>query len=361
MVDRTLVLAHAQATAASLAPEYEENYELSGVLSSIFGRTPDVLGTGQYELLDPGWLIDLYDYLTVPVAPFPAGDGPLVQIADTVRLALAGDWATGLPAALAVAAAMRDDEPDHTIHLGDVYYAGSAAEVEQRFLAPWPAGTDPTAPSFAIPGNHEMYSGGAAYYNILLADPRFSAQQGHSYFALTNAHWLIIALDSAYAATDLYRIGTLGAGTQIAWAAERIAEALADGKGVIVLTHHPGLLLSPDMQSVEQTDLWTQVRLLCDSTGPARWYWGHAHEPIVFAPQSDVRCRCIGHGGIPYLPAAHQSSPVVEWAEDMWAGDRDEPRRACNGYLRLDLHGPAITETLVTEQGAEVWTAAEGG
>jgi hypothetical protein len=57
-----------------------------------------------------------------------------------------------------------------------------------------------------------MYSGGIGYFNDLLGNARFAAQQGLRYFALTNDHWLIIGLDTAYFAyyqSLLYEEGSL--------------------------------------------------------------------------------------------------------------------------------------------------------
>ena len=51
----------------------------------------------------------------------------------------------------------------------------------------------------ACNGNHEMYSGGYGYFDSVL--PAFN--QPSSCFAITNEHWLIVGLDSAYADHDL--------------------------------------------------------------------------------------------------------------------------------------------------------------
>ena len=80
-----------------------------------------------------------------------------------------------MPPPAASRSALADLKPDHTIHLGDIYYAGAENEVRNKFLALWPAGTSPSAPSFALNGNHEMYSGGVGYFQIALTDSRFKA------------------------------------------------------------------------------------------------------------------------------------------------------------------------------------------
>ena len=48
-------------------------------------------------------------------------------IDDRVKISIAGDWGTGTDEARIVAAAMENSDPDFTIHLGDVYYAGECS------------------------------------------------------------------------------------------------------------------------------------------------------------------------------------------------------------------------------------------
>ncbi|MGH7584071.1 MAG: hypothetical protein ACREL5_12675, partial [Gemmatimonadales bacterium] len=78
--------------------------------------------------------------------------------------------------------AIADTTPDHTIHLGDIYYAGDAESVESEFpgrasrpdlrAIPWPPGS---RGSFALNGNHEMYAKGERLLVVVrgrLPDPR---------------------------------------------------------------------------------------------------------------------------------------------------------------------------------------------
>src|SRR5205085_9051128 len=94
----------------------------------------------------------------------------------SVRVSIAGDWASGTDEAAAVAAAMAAWNPHFTIHLGDVYYVGDEAEVRSTFLGErtssyqptqWPRGS---IASFALNGNHEMYARGAPYFDLLSAN-----------------------------------------------------------------------------------------------------------------------------------------------------------------------------------------------
>jgi hypothetical protein len=93
-----------------------------------------------------------------------------------IRIALAGDWATGTDEAESVSKLMISFKPHYSIHLGDVYYVGSPHEVDENFLGIknprnsyepclWPNGSHG---SFALNGNHEMYARGLAYFDRIL-------------------------------------------------------------------------------------------------------------------------------------------------------------------------------------------------
>ena len=97
----------------------------------------------------------------------PPQDGPL-------RIAVAADWGTGTLEADTVANNMKLCAPHYTLHLGDVYYMGETPEIDENCLGMptnnytgvyWPLGS---LGSFALMGNHEMYSGGQGYFQTLL-------------------------------------------------------------------------------------------------------------------------------------------------------------------------------------------------
>src|SRR6185295_11208924 len=96
----------------------------------------------------------------------------VIQVANDVTLALAGDWGTGNLSSGMIARRIASLRPQasYTIHLGDVYYSGTPQEEEQRFVASWPVGADG---AFALNSNHEMYSGGKGYFSVALESPKF--------------------------------------------------------------------------------------------------------------------------------------------------------------------------------------------
>ena len=345
------------------------NNDSDGVVASLdAGVVVDVgpdgvmWGTGKYQQLDPGWAEAFAVFLESLLGgkhPFMAAP-QTIPIPDAVQIGLAGDWGTGEWRTAANPAPSTDVgnhlaflQPDLTIHLGDVYYAGSGDEEQHLLVNLWPPGS---IASLALNSNHEMYSGANPYFRAI-ANPPFNLQQGCSYFALENTHWVIVGLDSAYFSPEigLYMDGSLGpdGGTQVMFLQQQVAK----GKRVIVLTHHNGL--SEDGGT--PTKLWSQVMSGFPlNTGPACWYWGHVHAGVVYQPQkngtAEVLCRCCGHGALPWGEASElDNNGNVAWYEKRSAHDPDIPERVLNGFAMLYLEGPNLQEVFYDENGGVAW------
>jgi hypothetical protein len=225
------------------------------------------------------------------------------------RVAVLGDWGTGLYGAPLIARAISQDAQNFALvlHLGDVYYSGTTDEIETRFLAGWPA--RPGALSRALNSNHEMYSGGHPYFGKTL--PAFG--QEASYFALQNKHWTLVGLDVAYkdhAIDD----------EQVAWLGEIIAKA--GERRVILFSHHQ--LYSPFESQGGKLLAHLGFRRVLDSKRIYAWYWGHEHRCILFDepdPQFGILARCIGHGGMPQSRKATRKLPQAGgtlWNQADW-------------------------------------------
>jgi hypothetical protein len=197
-----------------------------------YGRGFTPLGPGGQELkfdtiTDPfgwawSWLSEWSSDHHAIVRPTSDDAEP---IKNDLRMALVSDWGTGLYGAPVIAGDIggKCGNFDMIMHLGDVYYAGAMKEMRQRFLDPWPK--CPTVINRALNGNHEMYSGGQAYFETTL--PAF--RQKSSYFAYQNDNWLLVALDTACQDFDLDPI-------QVKWL-ERLVAKAADRR-VMLLSHH---------------------------------------------------------------------------------------------------------------------------
>ena len=288
--------------------------------------------------------------------PFPDEPAPPVRLADDARVIVVGDWGTGLPGAVAVAARMREridqarGREQHVIHLGDVYYSGWREEYEARFLPYWPV--DPgerEVLSWALNGNHDMYSGGHGYFGFLLRDPRFRGHwlahphedRSSSHFSLENDHWQLLGLDSSYVDDDL-------AGSQAAWLAAKLGSG---APRTMLLSHHQPF-------SGYEAVGGKLTASVCGVVGERKldaWLWGHEHRGIVYAPDPAPYLAfgsCVGHGGVPrLLPDPPTGEPEIAWACEV-AEEVDGNRWGRFGFAVLDFDGPTLRIQYVDEAGA---------
>lgn len=316
-------------------------------MPTVVNMDGSLLGCRPWELLDPRWGECLLNWVKHLELRAPFGTDPAsITLPDTFDLALVGDWGTGdtedHSGAIRVAQAVGALDPDFTIHLGDVYPAGTARD-EINNMAAWHHGRQG---SFTLNSNHEMYDGGFGYFAELARN--FPLQRNTSYFSMQNDHWLIVGLDSAYHSekADLYMDGNLDMG-QLQW-----LQGLPKNRKVIILSHHQGF----DITGAEQTLLYGQVRAAL-GRDPDYWYWGHLHNAICYEAKGGFHGRCIGHGAIPYGYARLlDANPLVSWVEREVAGDFDYPERVLNGFASLRFNGDQLTETLIGEDGSVRWT-----
>jgi hypothetical protein len=235
---------------------------------------------------------------------------------DTVRICIVSDWATGTPDARQIAHSMKTHAPDYTIHMGDTYYVGAPTEIDANFGdGNWPMGT---AGSFALLGNHEMYSRGVAFFKKLL--PRLGPRTGAGqyggqqagFFCLENDHWRILGLDTGY--HSISRIPIL---EMVSWWAGncRLDDILMtwlkevvklgdpdDRRGLLILTHHQ--YITGFAEESEYQTAASQLATLVGKDRPVLWLWGHEHKLSVFERAQEAGGitaygRCIGHGGMP--------------------------------------------------------------
>jgi 3',5'-cyclic AMP phosphodiesterase CpdA len=259
----------------------------------------EVATGGWIWLSDPRWVFskahELWRDATDNFAPFVAAPRT-VTIEDNSQIFLVGDWGSGLERALRVRDQIKREMVQSAgrqhvvIHLGDVYYSGTDREFTKRFLDPWPVASAADALSFTLPGNHDMYSGGHAYFDRALTDPRFAHQGGCSYFALRNNFWQILGLDSAYEDAGLHA-------DQAKWARSAILDQ-PDSMGTILLSHHQPFSAHEKGNKV----LRDKIAPALETRRVDAWFWGHEHRCIQYGPTTVGRnplgfSSCLGHGG----------------------------------------------------------------
>jgi 3',5'-cyclic AMP phosphodiesterase CpdA len=345
------------------------NLALGDQLFERFG--PDDFGWIQTAVEDALKTLDGGNH---PFGTTPA-EHPLGQVA---RIVLLADWGTGTPRAQVIAGLARDyleAKPElerHLIHLGDVYYCGLPAEYRSRFLDDWPVSAGEGVTSWNLNGNHDMYSGGHGYFDVISRD-LFAAQQGTSCFRLFNEHWQFIALDTAYQDNDLYDV-------QLPWLQRWVDEG--SGRSVLLSHHQLGSALAQDSIGAGVRDKTAKVR---EGGRIHAWFWGHEHRCFVYEPYLGVSCPvCLGNGGVPEL-LSHRltlegaygwvsgvisdltglfkrrvAAPRILYEPATPDVDADGLAWAKLGFVVLDLDGPRGSAVYIDEDGRETAITAFG-
>src|SRR5579871_4754158 len=215
------------------------------------------------------------------------------KIPPQARIAILGDWGTGQADAQALLGAIARKKPDVVIHLGDIYYSGTEFEMENYFLNIWSRILDLTrVHTFTLAGNHDMYSGGAPYYQLIQ-----KLGQPASYFCLRNDDWQFIALDTGLHDDDaLDAQPTYLEDTEVQWLKDKVATAA--GRHTVLLSHHQ---LFTAFESIGGQSVNTRLLGQVGSVLPqvTVWFWGHEHNQVIYGQNQGVLGRCIGHAAYP--------------------------------------------------------------
>jgi hypothetical protein len=329
----------------------------------------------------------------------PFCDAPArAELPARARLVVFGDWGTGRRGAEMVAGQARRladeaDAPVHLVHLGDTYYSGTEREARRNVLDAWPVGPDRAAAvgSWALNGNHDMYSGGHGLFEATLGDPRFAAQQVDgrptSWFVLRSPGWNVVALDTSWKHPLLevhggrpYFEGVLGHlnGSQ----ADVLAACARDrSRRLLVLSHHQLFSAYDDDHAIFgggqiETPLAQRLAPVLAEREVDAWFWGHEHDCLAYERFGGVAAaRAIGHGGVPVVvrdtpatpidglpdfvvgPVAEASSSAalraLRWEYRDHRIGEDGAHWAKHGLAVLDLDGSELRVQYVDDEGVE--------
>lgn len=315
-----------------------------------------------------GWVGSFFTWVEgIFPAASPRPEAVATPIPNNFRIALVGDWGTGLYGAPPIAQSIAADKDGYDLlfHLGDVYYSGLQEEIQERFLDLWPH--NGAAISRSLNGNHEMYTGGHAYFKLLL--PKFN--QASSYFAFQNDYWTLIALDTAYSADPGGLEGSLDA-EQTDWIM-KIAAAAGNRKIALFGHHQPFSQLDPN----QGPKLLAALQPLLEARRIAVWYWGHEHRSVLYDPHPayGFQGRCAGHGGFPEGRSDLSNLPYSAQLGSQW---RQLPVKGSipgglaldsnnlyipgfetlfepHGFMRLEFTGARLTEYVRAPDGSNIY------
>jgi hypothetical protein len=332
------------------------------------------------------WLLPyLRDFVhkDAPYRTYPPGKTGIFRIAAPpkdapLRIAVAADWGTGTLEAATVAANINAFDPHYTLYLGDVYYMGETREIKENCLGDptknykgveWPTGS---LGSFALMGNHEMYSGGQGYFDTFLdelglfhANKTVEDPQTASYFCLETDNWLVLGLDTGYhsggmpwftAIPGVNRIPFLNVDARfddkmLVWLKQTMHSLQPEGdakKSILLLTHHQPVssfqhaFRKPAEQLAELGFLNGQEFV---------WLYGHEHRLTVYNRQTLANSlgaypRCIGHGGMPVerTKLDDPDTTILFYDPRQHPIDKEDPdtQVGYNGHVMLVFEGPKL-------------------
>lgn len=304
-------------------------------------------------------------------APYPTGTPDIHPIPDQCTIALLADWGGDNVAAKRIGDIARQQRPNIAIHLGDIYYGGTKGEC-QHFLNLWPLRQDwddPNSPirsegSWALNGNHEMFSGGLYFFNTVL--PAFDQKQ--PYFCLENSAWRIIGLDTAYAQG---RLKPASATDPIAPQWNWLVNLLkSKKKPTIFLTHHqPVSAHAEDFKDSAPLRQDIADLLAIEGIGSDAiygWFFGHEHRCAIYDDTAtQFNARLIGNGCIPH--EVEKEAAADPGCTRVACINRKETApgtdTAVSTFVKLTLQGPRILVEYIDEisvlWGHETWDATK--
>jgi hypothetical protein len=329
----------------------------------------------KFSVCDDSWVETITAYMahfgpdgTPRAIPYiraaQVGQNVLTMKAEAI-VALVSDWGTGTDTAVTIMQQIALHKPDVVIHLGDIYYSGTATECDVNFKRILDAALDRAAnpvPVYTLSGNHDMYSGGDGYYGLLKVLNAPPVQQPASFFCLRSEDhaWQFVAMDTGlhdYNPFNAKDVTTWLEPDEEDWLVARIREF--PGRTILLSHHQLFSALSQIGPANKDGSLNASNPNLAGSfakfsaAAPGRiaaWFWGHEHVLSLYHPYLDLtRGRCIGYGAIPVFSNTAPYAVLGRTANPptllpVRAGT--EGRMYLHGYtiLRLNADGSGTAE-----------------
>ena len=277
----------------------------------------------------------------------------------TCKIILISDWGANNDHAANVrdriaAEIQATSVPVFLVHLGDIYYSGTRSEC-LTFLRNWPL-RDANGPikgrSFSLNGNHEMYSGGDGYFNVVL--PAFG--QRASYFVLRSPKWDFYGLDTAYVGGCFHTPEDTRLDAQWKWLQNQM-DGSVDRKHVFLTHNQPCSANLPEHNA--GSTLRAQVAELQEGNRrPIEgWFFGHQHKCYIYEDtRLQYRARLIGHGSFPHdiqtekFPDNDENGkPLMAFAQLNYRGYQGG--LAYSGFVSIDMTNDELLVRYIDEDG----------
>ena len=316
--DRALSVSDAARVCTRLAFRY-----LQARLSGDAKLLTEVRGEFTASTCDPAWVQTVERYLryfgpsgtrkAIPYVGAETVGNRTIEMPSSAKIALLADWGTGAQPAIELLKRVSAHSPDIVIHLGDIYYSGTPEECEHNFRSIMSGVFSQTQKQpliYTLSGNHDMYSGGEGYYNLITSLNPAPQAQFSSFFCLRSSaqDWQILAMD-----TGLHDYNPLNGdgeptfleASEIEWHRARISEF--PGR-TILLSHHQlfsayariGRPNESGVTSSTNPHLLEFFNSICTVGEVCAWFWGHEHTLSIYQPFAGLqKGRCIGHGAVP--------------------------------------------------------------
>lgn len=226
---------------------------------------------------------------------------------------------------------------DYLIHLGDIYFAGGKSAALENFLAPF---MDVGPKVLALVGNHDLYMGGEAFGYIIDV-----LRQPGRFFSIENDYWIVVCLDTALPAIDLFRNEGKLDKVQMNWLKNLIKTS--SGKDIILMSHHYAFSSWGGISEV----LKKQLKPIFPNI--FAWYWGHEHGCVAYDKESlGFYGACIGNGAFLEKWEPPRVLPAPAWfAEGRCNCIKTSSHYWQHGYLELEITPNGIIELYHLEDG----------
>lgn len=319
----------------------------------------------KFSQCDPGWVNSVLVWIDTYALKKEKAEYVVYKDLDdfaysipekNLKVGVIADWGTGEDEAETVLDLLFAEKPDLVLHLGDVYYSGTEKEYQHNYLdviVKYREKYGISTPVYNLPGNHDYYSGGDAFYDVLPktnSAPDYPVQEA-SYFSLSNSAWQLQGMDTGYNDRHVFDVGqdmTHLRSEEVAWHRHHLDKGLEAEKRILLFSHHQ--LFSRFINIGRYSHNTELLKHFENYLGKiAGWLWGHEHILEISKPFLGLeKGRCVGYGAVPIIynegnpykaTAKYKGKPISPLPEMYPESVLDNNGEVyANGYAILNLN-----------------------